>query len=243
MKWRADLHLHSCLSPCGALEMSPVAMARTARARGLNAVALTDHNCARNAPAFAEACRRYGLAALFGIEATTSEELHVLCLFDRVAAAVEFGDAVMRRLPPIPNRPEKMGDQPVVDIDERILEEIPVYLGGAVDLTLSELGERVLSAGGLFIPSHIDRAAFSLMSQLGLIPDLPYDGLEITPAFRRAGLTVERLKPYALIYSSDAHTLGDIGRRYIEIDCGRFDVPAIRRALPAARLRVRDDDC
>ncbi len=242
MRLRADLHLHSCLSPCGALEMSPAAMACAARAAGLDAVAITDHNCARNAPAFATACQRQGLQALFGVEATTSEELHVLCLFDHVATAVAFGDALLARLPPIRNRPEKMGDQVVVDIDENILEEIPVYLGGALNLTLTELREALVAAGGLFIPAHIDRSSFSLKSQLGRIPDLPYDALEVTPDYRPEELPNSGGRRDALIYTSDAHYLRDIGRRYIDIECARCDVGSIRRALPAARRMIRPPD-
>ncbi len=233
---RADFHIHSCLSPCGTLAMSPGAIARAARAAGLNAIALTDHNCARNAPALAEACRQYGLFALHGVEATTSEELHVLCLFDHVETALDFGDMLMKRLPSIRNLPEKMGDQVVVDANENIIEQIPVFLGSATDITLTDLAESVTAAGGLFVPSHIDRPSFSLLSQLGIIPDLPYDALEITTDRRRAGLTDVILRPYSLICASDAHDLPDIGRNHIVIDCKRCDVSSVRRALPAARL-------
>ncbi len=235
MKWRADFHIHSCLSPCGALEMAPAAIARSACAAGLNAIALTDHNCARNTPAFAEACRRRGLAALFGVEATTSEEIHVLCLFDRVATAVEFGDVLYTRLPPVVNQPEKMGDQVVVDIDEHILEQIPRFLGTATDCSLTDLAGEVAAAGGLLIPSHIDRNSYSLISQLGMIPAMTWDALEVTPACPPSLLAAAEKRSPALIHASDAHFLADIGRRFIEFECDLFDVSAIRRVLRTAR--------
>ncbi len=238
MIWRADIHIHSCLSPCGGLEMAPAAITHAARAAGLNAIALTDHNSSRNLPAFAQACRRAGLAALFGIEVTTSEELHALCLFDRSDTATAFGEAIYARLPPIINRPEKMGDQVVVDIDENILEHIPLFLGGATNTPLTDLAEQVGAAGGLFIPSHIDRNSFSLMSQLGAIPDIPCDAMEVTSACPQAVWRSAIARSPALIYASDAHYLKDIGRRYIELDCDQFDIPGIRRALPDCKRRV-----
>lgn len=230
--------MHSCLSPCGALEMAPAAMTRAARAAGLTAVALTDHNCTRNLPAFAEACRRDGLAALFGIEVTTSEELHALCLFDRMATATAFGEMIYARLPSIPNRPEKMGDQVVVDIDENILEQVPFFLGAAIDMPVSELAGQVAGAGGLFIPSHVDRASFSLMSQLGMIPNLPCDAMEVTPGCPPAIWEAAGARAPALIHASDAHYLRDIGRYRIAIECERFDVASLRQALPHCTRHV-----
>ena len=94
MRILADLHNHSCLSPCASLEESPRLIARLARERGLDLVALTDHNSALNCPAFAECCRREGIAPLFGIEACSVEEVHVLCLFGAVEGALEFGESL-----------------------------------------------------------------------------------------------------------------------------------------------------
>jgi PHP family Zn ribbon phosphoesterase len=191
---RADLHNHSCLSPCGDLAASPIAIARTAAERGIDLVALTDHNSARNAPAFAEACRRYGVMALFGTETTTREEVHVLSIFSTVSAAEEWGAWVYRRLPDFRHDPERFGDQVVVDADENILDFEERYL----------------------IPAHIDRPANSLLSQLGFLPDDAYSALEITrwpPAVDPRGHT--------LICDSDAHFLDDIGRRTFSFESHR----------------------
>ncbi len=232
----ADLHLHSCLSPCGGLDMAPAAMARAARAAGLQVVALTDHNSARNTPAFHEACRVEGLHALCGLEVTTTEEIHVLCLFAEPGPALLLGEEVYARLPFVPNRPGKTGDQVVVDVDERILDEVPKYLGVAADWTLSDLGSRVRDLGGLWIPAHVNRPVFSLLSQLGRIPDLPYDALEVTPGYDRGGKAVPGLECYPLITGSDAHCLADIGRHVIGLHCERCSLSALRRALPDATL-------
>ena len=236
MRLKADFHIHSCLSPCGSLEMAPAAMARAAKAAGLQAIALTDHNSALNIPAFAEACRQTGLHALFGLEVCTAEELHVLCLFDQTGPALAFGEALYRHLPFFKNQPEKMGDQVVVDIHENILSEEEKYLGMACEWSLSTLCQIVRDRGGWFIPAHVNRRSFSLKSQLGMTPDLPYDALEVMPGYETDPIMESAARQVPLIMSSDAHYLKEIGRRAIELDVERFDLAHLRKALPQARL-------
>jgi len=205
---RADLHNHSCLSPCGDLYASPSAMAARARERGIDLMALTDHNSARNAPAFAEACRRQGLMALFGTETTSREEVHILSLFPDTDAARDWGEWVYARLPDFRHDPERFGDQVVVDADENILDFEERYLIPAIDASIDEIRAETLHRGGLIIPAHIDRPTNSLLSQLGFLPDLQFSALEITawpPATDPRGHT--------LICDSDAHFLDDVGRR------------------------------
>jgi hypothetical protein len=205
---RADLHNHSCLSPCGDLYASPSSIALTARNRGIDLLALTDHNSARNAPAFEEACRRVGLMALFGTETTSREEVHILSLFATVDAAEAWGDWVYQRLPDFEHDPERFGDQVVVDADENILDFEPRYLIPAIDASIDEIRQETLDRGGLIIPAHIDRTTNSLLSQLGFLPDLQFSALEITrwpPATDPRGHT--------LICDSDAHFVEDVAQR------------------------------
>ena len=212
---RADLHLHSCLSPCGDLSMSPGFIARTARERGLKMAALTDHNSALNIPAFAAACAAEGITGIYGLEANTREEAHVLCLFETPEAALALGEFLYPLLPPIPNNPLKMGDQVYVDEEENILGEVEKWLPGGADIGLEELLEEVHSRGGLFIPAHIDRPAYSIPSQLGFLPPLAYDALE-SVTFP----TPVPLYPGAprIIQNSDAHYPGDVAKRYTEFE-------------------------
>lgn len=219
MTLRFDLHLHSCLSPCGDLANSPSAIARIARERGLDVVALTDHNSARNCPAFAESCRREGLRALFGTETTTREEVHVLSLFNAVDEALAWGDWIYARLPDFRHDPERFGDQCVVDADENILDFEERYLIPAIDASIDEIALETRSRGGLCIPAHIDRTANSIASQLGFLPDTRFDGVEVTrlpPALD--------VKGHGLVCNSDAHFPDDIGRRWFAID---VDVGAV----------------
>lgn len=152
--------------------MSPSVIARTAKERGLQMAALCDHNTALNTPAFAAACAAEGLTGIYGMEATTREEAHILCLFETPEAALSLGEFIYELLPEIPNDPEKMGDQVYVDAEENILGEVEKVLMSGADISLEALLEEVHRRGGLFIPAHIDRPVFSIPSQLGFLPPL-----------------------------------------------------------------------
>lgn len=233
MTFRADLHLHSCLSPCGDLDNSPRAIARTAKARGMDMIALTDHNSALNTPAFAEACRIEGLAALFGMEVTTREELHVLCLFETADTALTFGEELYAALPDVPNDPARFGDQVYVDVDEVILGEIEKYLVSAASWSMEETLHACHGAGGLFIPAHIDRSMHSIASQLGFLPEEPYDAVEVTkePCPVPTG-------SYVKISDSDAHYLDDIATRSFEFHADTPTFTGLRSALAAGAVRA-----
>jgi len=183
-------------------------MAHTARSRGIDLMALTDHNSARNTPAFAEACRREGLMALFGTETTSREEVHILSLFPTVAAAQSWGRWVYEKLPDFEHDPERFGDQVVVDAEENILDFETRYLIPAIDASIDEIRQETLNRDGLIIPAHIDRTTNSMLSQLGFLPDLQFSALEITswpPATDPRGHT--------LICDSDAHFIDDVAQR------------------------------
>lgn len=211
---RADLHLHSCLSPCGCLEMSPSAIVRLAREKGLETIALTDHNSCRNSPAMAKACAAAGLPCLHGLEACTVEEVHALCLFDSLPPALELADYLHARLPDVLCVREKMGEQVVVNERDEVEDWEDRYLGSGAAITLTDLCAYVLNAGGLFIPSHIDRPAHSLLSQLGRVPDLPYSALEITARYDLAADPLQVVGRYPLIGNSDSHHPDQVGGRY-----------------------------
>jgi 3',5'-nucleoside bisphosphate phosphatase len=235
---RCDFHIHSCLSPCASLDASPAAIARAAKAAGLHAIALTDHNSARNVPAFARCCRREGLHALYGIEICTIEEIHALALFDDPDAALSLGATLYDHLPDFPNIPEKLGDQPVVDDQDNVLELVPRYLGNATDIPYSRLPALVAERGGLFIPAHVDRPSFSVLSQLGTLPPESGPILEVTPrnlpAMRAAyGST------HALLTFSDAHHPSQIGSPHTDVplEPSRLSVAALVAALDAQRAK------
>lgn len=221
---KVDLHIHSCLSPCGSLESSPREIARRAKEEGLALVGLADHNTARNCPAFAQACRRAEIEPTFGIEITSSEEVHVLAIFEDLRAALDLGELVYDRLADVPNRPKLFGDQPVVDDDENIVELIEKSLIGAVSLSLEDLYREIHGRNGLCIPAHVDRSAMSVYSQLGFLPDLPFDAVEATTS----DLPLSVLG-HTVICNSDAHYVEDIGRQFFTMSGADYD--SLRKAL------------
>lgn len=233
MKLVCDLHIHSCLSPCGDLAMSPLAIAQEARKKGLNVVALTDHNSALNTPAFREACNKEGLFGLYGLEVTSSEEVHTLCIFRTPELAVEFGKLIYESLMSIPNIPEKFGDQIYVDGDENILGEVENYLtGGASAYSLSELKEMVFEKDGIFIPAHIDKPQFSIKSQLGFLPPDNYTAVGVTK------LPVEmELHGVPYVLNSDAHYLEDIGKRSFSIEVEEYSFSAVKKGIEERILK------
>jgi hypothetical protein len=214
----ADFHNHSCLSPCGSLDLSPRTLAGLAAAKGVQVLALTDHNSSLNCPAFAKVCPPLGILPLYGMEATTQEEIHVLCLFSVLEAALDFSAWAYRLILPFPNDPEKTGDQVYVDEDDNIEGEVAYFLPGALDLSLEGLASRVSLSGGLVIPAHVDRPAFSMTSQLGVVVAGPWAAVECTripPLLNGAPLDT---LGYPLTTSSDAHYSEHVARRPFLLD-------------------------
>jgi hypothetical protein len=255
-----DLHNHSCLSPCGSLDLSPRSLAELAAARGVKALALTDHNSSLNCPAFAKACARLGVIPLFGMEATTAEEIHCLCLFTSLQASLAFGQYAYSILIPFPNDPEKTGDQVYVDEEDHIEGEVEYFLPNALDLSIEAIGDRAAAYGCIVIPAHVDRAAFSMTSQLGVVTAGPWAAVEcvrLPPRVFSAsspagpGSPLDAGHPdagyldtlgYPLTTSSDAHYPEHVARRPFELDISaeelqpggpgtEADMEALKRAL------------
>ena len=236
-----DLHVHSCLSPCANLEMSPSEIVARAVAAGVGGIALTDHQSARNTPAVAECARRAGIECLCGLEVCTAEEVHTLALFDTPEQALEMTDWVYDAMPKRVNDPETFGDQPVVTWDDEIVEMEWRILAMACRWTIAETSKKCRELGGLYLAAHIDRSAFSVYSQLGGIPsgDL-FDAVELSRTADEAewlpkacGLAVTR--------SSDAHNLDDVARVWTESDFSSFTVAGLKEAFAfrATRLSPR----
>ncbi|HEY1406132.1 MAG TPA: PHP domain-containing protein [Spirochaetota bacterium] len=243
MTIRADLHIHSCLSPCGSLEMSPARIIDRAVREGLDLIALTDHNTALNCPAFEEIANRRGdIRCLYGLELASREEVHALAIFSTSAEAVSFSNEIFEFLPDIRFDPELFGDQVYVDAEENIIGSIDRYLVSGLTLSLEELEARVHHRRGLFVPSHVDRALFSITSQLGFIPDgRNYDAIEFSRHFLKRGqnpLTINRNDRYAVITGSDSHYLDGIGAAFTEIECETISLDDVSSALRARRVRT-----
>lgn len=218
MKLYYDFHIHSALSPCGDNDMTPNNLINMSIIKGLDAVALTDHNACENVRA-AAAVAGDKIIFIPGMEVETSEEVHIVTLFSTADAAEEMQRILVDSSPFIPNRPEIFGNQYIMDENDKICGEIDRMLVTASGLDIYTVVAAAKDLGGIAYPAHIDRESYSVLSNLGFIPpDLDISAVEITEKSRTA-LEGEYSNRYNIITSSDAHYLWDISERnhYIEV--------------------------
>jgi PHP family Zn ribbon phosphoesterase len=212
--YKADLHTHTVLSPCGDLDMSPSNIVKKAKEKGLDIVGITDHNSTKNCKVIEDLAKKHDLMILKGAEVTSKEEVHCLAFFDKDDELFEFQEYLDIHLPKIENDVNKFGYQVVVDQDENITEQINWLLISALDVSINQIEKKVHELNGIFIPAHIDRARYSLISQLGFVPtDIQYDALEISKHISKNDFLKQNnyLANYSFIQSSDAHYINDLG--------------------------------
>lgn len=230
---RADLHIHTVLSPCGDLEMTPLNIVKTAKSRGLGLIGITDHNSTLNVAEILRVGRKYGLTVLCGAEITTREEVHVLAFVEagKLPALQAYLDEYIVR---IPGNPDIFGYQLAVTEDEEVTAQIDYLLINSIDRSVEEVGEFVHSLGGIFIPAHIDKHSNSIYSQLGFMPfGLTPDAVELSAS----GLEDEMrgrdksLLKYNFIRSSDAHYPQDIGKVFTLLDAEDLTFESIKKSI------------
>jgi predicted metal-dependent phosphoesterase TrpH len=233
-KFRADIHIHTCLSPCGELEMSPEAIVRVSHERELDFIAICDHNSAKNVYGVQKAAKGTTLTVLCGIEVTTAEEVHILGIFNRIEQVIDLQDMVYDHLLPGENDEDLFGLQVVTNELGEVKEIEKRLLIGGTTFSLNLLINKIHEYGGLAIASHIDRDSFSLLGQLGMIPNnFNADAMEIS-SYRNieAVLTqVPEVKRYPLITSSDAHSLEEIGQSVTAFYLEEVTIEEIRKAF------------
>ena len=215
MKCYYDFHIHSCLSPCADMDMTPHSIAGMSYINGLNAIAVADHNTARNVRAVTKAAAEYGVCVVPGIEAESAENIHLLCLFPTIEAAEEMGEFLESHLPPIKNRPDIFGEQGIMsEVDEKT-GEIEHLLINATDLPIEEIKKKAEGLDGICIAAHIDREKNGIVATLGCVPDyLNFSTLELS----RSAADYKKDGNYKYISDSDAHTLTDISEKVNFLD-------------------------
>lgn len=231
--YRAEMHVHTVLSPCAEVEMIPPLIVAQALELGLDLIAITDHNASANVTAVQQAAAGSDLVVLPGMEVQTSEEVHVLCLFDHLEQLLAWQERVDTVLPPLENDAEHFGDQFIVDETGDFLRREPRLLLTSASLTFEQVLQEVRDLGGLAIPAHVDRKAFGLIANLGFVPPwAPVEALEISrhvPA-GEARRRFPQLGNYPLIQSGDVHRLNEfLGVN--EFTMRAPTVAEIRRAL------------
>lgn len=231
---RADLHIHTVLSPCGDLDMSPDRIIQRAMEMNLSVIGITDHNTTRQCEVIGQMGSEKGILVIGGAEVTTREEVHCLALFGDGKRLGEFQEILDAALPDIPNDTRKFGYQVAVDRSNNIIYTEDRLLTSALSLSISELRKIVKELDGIFIPAHADRARFGIIAQLGFIPpDLFPDAIEISMNTTHESFFLHhpQLRSYRLISSSDAHIPGDIGKAYTELTLEHLTFEQIRIAI------------
>lgn len=215
--FRADLHIHSVLSPCGGLEMAPSAVVKKLKACGIEWFAITDHNSMANCPAYQAVAKSAGLHFTWGVEIQSVEEIHLLAYFDNSEKAQAFDQELYASLLPLDNDPDFFGDQVIIDENENILKVEPRALINSSVWDLAGAVERIQAFDGFAVPAHIDAEVNSILSQLGFLPPEPvFDVLGITAKLDLARYIAQhpRLAGKQFLRASDAHYLADLGHTY-----------------------------
>lgn len=229
-----DFHIHSALSPCASLDMSPKSIIKRTKEVGLDIIAVTDHNMVENAVYAHEIGKKSGTFVLIGMELQTMEEIHVLAVFDDVDTAMEFQKKIYDLLPPVKNDPAYFGDQVVVDGNDEIIRFEERLLLNSARISIGDAVSWITSHGGLAIPSHIDSQIFSIIGQIGYVPEnIPFDALEIRDIHK-----IDEMLPFVgrkgvpFVTFSDAHYVEDIGKRRMRL---LLDAPTCREIKKALK--------
>lgn len=239
--YRADLHIHTVLSACAEVEMIPPLIVAEAIIKGLDLIAITDHNATDNAGAVIEAAKDTDLTVLPGMEFQAQEEVELLCIFDTLEQAAMWQETVTEHLLPEENDPELFGPQFVVDAEGDFVREDMHFYQGRANIPLAEAARRVHELGGLVIPAHIDRPSKGLLGVLGLWPpDLEADAAAVSANLRpsQARQRFPFLPNLPLITTSDAHWLDAVGTNMTIFELTAAPTVAeLRRALNGAGER------
>ena len=238
-----DLHIHSCLSPCGDDDMTPANIVGMAAVKGLDVIALTDHNSCRNCPAAIYHGEKYGVTVIPGMELTTHEEVHVICLFPTLDDALRFDALIYEKLLPFPNREDIFGKQQIMDERDEVTGTVKNLLINATSISFDDVFPLVGSFQGIAYPAHVDKASTSLLSNLGFVPP----GSTFTCAEFHDFKNLHRIRrehPYFencnVICCSDAHYLQDIHEPEYQLYARSGEIYDILEALTKG-LSVHND--
>lgn len=234
-KYYYDLHIHSCLSPCGDNDSTPANIAGMGVINGLNIMALTDHNTTKNCPAFYEAAKAHGIIPVAGMELTTAEDIHIVCLFEELEGAMAFDERVDKKRVPIKNREDIFGEQLICNARDEVIGHEDNLLLNATEIPIDDVPDMCEAYGGICYPAHIDREANGILAVLGFFPETPrFSCIELHDADKAEELIkAHRLEQMKVIVSSDAHYLWDIKEKkeYFELDDEPYSSALVRKKM------------
>ena len=230
-----DLHIHSCLSPCGDNDNTPNNIVGMGVLAGLQIMALTDHNTCRNCPAFFAAAKKQGIIPVAGMELTTAEDIHMVCLFPDLESALAFDQEVQTRRIRIPNRTDIFGDQWVMDENDEVVDVEPDLLSNATTISVEEAPPLAEKYGGVCYPAHVDRQANGIIATLGFLPpDMHFPTVEMHDGEKEAEYRQSHIPADTrVVIGSDAHVLWDVRDKdaWLEIPDEPYSSALVRKNL------------
>ncbi len=228
-KFKTDLHIHTCLSPCADLEMSPKNIIKEAKKKGLHIIGICDHNSAENVPAVKKSAEKEEIKVIGGIEVTSKEEVHILALFEKDERLFSLQEIIYENLQGT-NDESLYGEQIVANEEDEVVGFNKKLLIGATEISVKDVVDLTHKLNGLAIASHVDREGFGIIGQLGFIPDgLALDALEIMDPSKKHKIPGKQ--GFSFITSSDAHSLEEIGKRYTCFFMQEVNMAEMRKSL------------
>ena len=235
-KYYYDFHIHSCLSPCGDNDMTPNNIVGVGLLVGLNVMALTDHNSCKNCPAFFAAAKKNGIVPVAGMELTTAEDIHVVCLFEHLADAMRFDAYIEEHRMHIPNNTAVYGEQLILDENDEPIGSEPYFLLPATEVSIDDAADVVAGFNGICYPAHVDREANGIIATLGVFPE---NEKFLCAEFYDADKQKEYFENYPplrqkrILVSSDAHNLWSIREKNDHFALGEEEMNEtdVRRAI------------
>lgn len=228
MKFYYDLHIHSALSPCGSGDMTPNNIVNMSLIKGLDFIALSDHNATGNLEAAMECAKGTGLVVVPAMEIETAEEVHVLCLFSTLEGAKQASKEVYGHLMEIDNKPDIFGPQILYNHNDEVVGEERRLLISATSLPIEAVKQLAESCGGIAIPAHIDRNSYSVLSNLGFLPEIGFTTVEVSDKAKQTEYTGLGVR---MITNSDAHYLEDIQERENWLELEEKSISALLNLL------------
>ncbi len=220
MKFFYDLHIHSDLSPCGEKEMTPNNIVNMAKLKGLDVIAVTDHNTVANLTALETVASNSGIKVLPGIEITSKEDVHILAYFRKCSDAENIGDTIYSSLPDMKLNTRIFGEQNIYDGNDKVIGSLGKLLINASSYSLTEIIQMVMLRNGIVIPAHVEKKAYGIIGVLGFIPpDYGFKFVEVNDKHHDNKF----LDSYTKIFNSDAHRLSDISEQINYLECDGYE--------------------
>jgi len=220
---KADLHIHTCLSPCADITMTPDVIKE--KSKGLDVLGILDHNTSKNVRPFIKALRNKVIIPALEIQSV--EDVHVLGFFERLEDSLKVSRILEDHLPDITHDHERFGYQLYVDESGRFIGYEDKLLGFPTDLKLDEVVDLILKENGIPVFAHVEKK-FGVLYQLGIFPET---SVKIAEVVSEEGYELAKKEDFVVITSSDAHTPEDIGRRTIWLDCDDKSIKSVLSCL------------